>query len=842
MAIATDIVAPRPDSKALQPAEPKRRKRLLLFSDGTGNSSAKLFKTNVWRLYEAADLRPQRPGTDIDQIAYYDNGIGTHPIKPLAAVQGIFGWGLRRNALAIYRFACRNYNDGDAICAFGFSRGAFTVRVVIALIEAQGLVPYTTERELRRRSAAAYRAFRKPSLPRLAAAAFVVDKLRKAGELFRRHILRRPAYSETENRRPPVDFIGVWDTVAAYGGPIQEVTRGIDNWFFRLSMPDYVLPRCVRGARHALALDDERDSFYPLLWNEVAEAALVKADAHLPDDSPGKIRPGRLQQVWFAGMHADVGGGYPDESLSYVSLCWMMDEAKKHGVELLPDLEERIRQLSSSYGPLHNSREGLASFYRYQPRRITAWLHPPEHYPQSYILRDPLIRDSVTQKPQGLLAQCAVHESVVARIASGTDDYAPIALPDHFTVVPPIPAGANIPLLAGKAARERLAASALTATRANHQRILYDDVWKRRVLYFVTLAFSAALISMPLWRLDDTGPSSILFVRIIAALISLPSYLLPGFVGRWFTTWSAHPFLSIGLLAAILLSMRISSGIELRFRDAMRKQWRAVAEGETPPSIDNTRLQRIRESNAYQRGLQRFKWVILPNLVAPLMLIVAVWLIAAIGAQVRIMAFEAKPNLCSEDGNGERGPRRAPDGARSVLRLQTRAICNPTGLTVAKGRTYVITMEVTKPWGDGGIDASPRGLEAPMFFLCDWLGTPFKRVVSAGWMQPVAAIHPAKDGPSILGDVVIIPLTMKKIGPTTYEGSLDAPIGGMLSLFVNDVVPPFGRKDMFYKGRFHGGKIAANRGRAIVAVTDRDLGDTALQAVIDRTILAAPGE
>ena len=104
-----------------------KRRHIVLFSDGTGNSSAKLFKTNVWRMYEAVDLgaaAPDRRRTDL----YYDDGVGTSGFKPLAVLGGVFGYGLKRNVLDIYKYACRNYEEGDDIYAFGFSRGAFTTR------------------------------------------------------------------------------------------------------------------------------------------------------------------------------------------------------------------------------------------------------------------------------------------------------------------------------------------------------------------------------------------------------------------------------------------------------------------------------------------------------------------------------------------------------------------------------------------------------------------------------------------------------------------------------------------------------------------------------------------
>jgi len=111
-------------------------RRIILLSDGTGNSSAKIWRTNVWRTFEALDL------SGSNQVAFYDDGVGTSSIKPWAILGGAFGFGLKRNVIDIYKFACRNYrSDSDEIFGFGFSRGAFTIRVVIGLILDQGLVP-----------------------------------------------------------------------------------------------------------------------------------------------------------------------------------------------------------------------------------------------------------------------------------------------------------------------------------------------------------------------------------------------------------------------------------------------------------------------------------------------------------------------------------------------------------------------------------------------------------------------------------------------------------------------------------------------------------------------------
>ncbi len=136
-------------------------KTIVLLADGTGNSAAKLFKTNVWRLYRALDQSDPPPAGERRQIAYYNDGVGTSTFKPLAILGGVFGIGLKRNVLEIYAFLCRNYEPGDRIYAYGFSRGAFTVRVLAGLVITQGVLRCATELDLKRYAADAYRNYRR---------------------------------------------------------------------------------------------------------------------------------------------------------------------------------------------------------------------------------------------------------------------------------------------------------------------------------------------------------------------------------------------------------------------------------------------------------------------------------------------------------------------------------------------------------------------------------------------------------------------------------------------------------------------------------------------------------
>jgi hypothetical protein len=136
--------------------EKRLTRKIIVLSDGTGNSAGKVLRTNVWRVYQALDL------SSVEQIARYDDGVGTSKFKPLAIIGGAVGWGLKRNILDLYTFLCRNYQSGDEIFGFGFSRGAFTVRVLIKFVLSEGLVrDFSSQDELYSKARVLYRRFRR---------------------------------------------------------------------------------------------------------------------------------------------------------------------------------------------------------------------------------------------------------------------------------------------------------------------------------------------------------------------------------------------------------------------------------------------------------------------------------------------------------------------------------------------------------------------------------------------------------------------------------------------------------------------------------------------------------
>ena len=357
-------------------------KNIVLFSDGTGNSASKLFKTNVWRLYQALDLHSDA-GQPI-QLPYHDDGVGTSSLGLLAGLGGAFGYGLKRNVLDLYCFLSRHYEPGDQIYAFGFSRGAFTIRVLVGLIANQGIVQARTEIERRQLAERTYWAYLEDrhgrSEKRGPLSPFLL-KLRKW--------TGRSSSTGLPLLDPPrIRFVGLWDTVSAYGG--NPLTVPLIDCFYPVRFADHRLSPRVERACHALALDDERLSFHPEIWDEREE-----------ED------PNRISQVWFAGVHSNVGGSYPDDGMSLISLLWMIEQARDAGLRFNISEVVRLRAAANPHGKMYDSRRGVGGIYLYCPREVA-------------------IRGSVAR----------IHASVFQRIRNQSEGYAPIVLPSDFEIVP----------------------------------------------------------------------------------------------------------------------------------------------------------------------------------------------------------------------------------------------------------------------------------------------------------------------------------------------------------------------------------------------------------------------
>lgn len=301
-------------------------KNIVVLSDGTGQDGGKGHDSNVYKLYRMLEDRTE------NQIVYYDQGVGTDKRK----VSGnAFGVGFTENIVQCYRFIFENYNAGDKIFLFGFSRGAATVRSLSSFIHYFGVLP-KSRLALITQAFKLYEAGLQPVtqdtetileddtrkfIQRLAdrGSQIINDTSYQIYEALRKD-LNDKANQFTiahPNMWVEIEFLGVWDTVPALGViPLASLSLAIDRLpWWRHSFHDFELHRSVNNAYQALSIDDDREWFHPTIWNQYG------------DENRQKIK-----QVWFSGAHTDVGGGFAEAGLSDITLDWMVQKALLHGL------------------------------------------------------------------------------------------------------------------------------------------------------------------------------------------------------------------------------------------------------------------------------------------------------------------------------------------------------------------------------------------------------------------------------------------------------------------------------------------------------------------------------
>jgi uncharacterized protein (DUF2235 family) len=308
-------------------------KRIALYLDGTWNHPDDM--TSVRRLF---DVTTQQPGV---QVANYWRGVGTKWNQRLRG--GAFGMGLTKNVRDAYEWLVDQYEDGDQIYLFGFSRGAFTARSISGLIINCGLLR--------------------------SGAGMSVDEifdLYQAGKekrsIYRLDYLqeRRPEELDAAeirllqcSRRVPIKMIGVWDTVGSLGIPWTEFPAiGRGNYFFLNTN----ISKLIEHAYHALAIDEHRGPYEPTLWTKFFPFGF---DVRPPYVAPGQT----IEQRWFAGAHSNIGGGYGDaDKLRRLPLHWMQRRAEACGLQFKSvlgcEVDDHKGELRDSFG------EFMKGFYR----------------------------------------------------------------------------------------------------------------------------------------------------------------------------------------------------------------------------------------------------------------------------------------------------------------------------------------------------------------------------------------------------------------------------------------------------------------------------------------------
>ena len=310
-------------------------KNIVICADGTWNTPDQLDQgvpapTNVAKLFNCVSDRTSDGG---EQIKYYHPGVGTNGGWWERAIGGGTGNGLDMNIMSAYRKLSDTYEANDAIYLFGFSRGAYTVRSLCGALARCGLLDLRGLKESEawsRVQTVFHKGYRRQTETR--------SHWEQRGWKF----LNAPGSAI------PIRFLGVWDTVGSLGVPDDFVLLQLIDGLKDYSFHDTKLSTSVATARHALAMDEMRSSFQPTIWTECAERD--------------------VRQLWFPGVHSDVGGGYREDGLANGALQWMLEEAAACGLAFESKMSSQVKPLATDV--LHDSCTGIFRYLSTTPRSV----------------------------------------------------------------------------------------------------------------------------------------------------------------------------------------------------------------------------------------------------------------------------------------------------------------------------------------------------------------------------------------------------------------------------------------------------------------------------------------
>jgi uncharacterized protein (DUF2235 family) len=301
------------------------KKRVAVFLDGTWNTVDD--NTNVWRL---KSLLAPTSSDGLQQAVYYHRGVGTTYGSYLRG--GMLGYGLNDEIIRAYEWLIDCYNPGDQLFIFGFSRGAYTARSLSGLIGKCGLLSSGAPLSVKQ----LYERYRKAGVEKTVRALHDEQAAGKSNFSLEEHWLLK--YAQPID----IDFLGVWDTVGALGLPFGNlpILGKQDMQFLNTG-----IRVSNKFAFHAMAIDEHRKAFAPTLWT-----------VDYAKDTPPPHHHRTLAQVeqrWFVGAHANVGGGCESDLLAQTPLKWMMDKAAAQGLAYRHDIDLEAPQtppvISDSY-------------------------------------------------------------------------------------------------------------------------------------------------------------------------------------------------------------------------------------------------------------------------------------------------------------------------------------------------------------------------------------------------------------------------------------------------------------------------------------------------------------
>ena len=411
-------------------------RNIIILCDGTGNEISENI-SNVLKLYRC--LRKTEK-TSPRQLVYYDPGVGTlarpdpwHKLRQdFNAILGLAtGYGLDDNVLSAYRFLVDHYQAGDAIYLFGFSRGAYTVRVLAGLIHKVGLIT-PEQANLAGSGLIAYKQFSSDEAPKLRAKfKSAVDAIAAEDTMPQTPFDNAAQFARiTSTRWPTIRFVGVWDTVASVIVPRADrfYLPSLEELAFTLVNPS------VEIFRQAISIDERRCMFRLKKWDDPQTYKPVRFN-----DVHAKAQD--ILQVWFAGVHADIGGGYPEKQsgLSKYPLLWMIDEAVKSGIRVnqatVNQLAWGVQRKGSPFsyvepdvrGDLHTSLKGAWWILEFLPKsaKYKEWPARQAHF--GYYIPD--------AEPRLIPDGAWIHASATQRM-DALPSYRPVNLPKQYQTFP----------------------------------------------------------------------------------------------------------------------------------------------------------------------------------------------------------------------------------------------------------------------------------------------------------------------------------------------------------------------------------------------------------------------
>lgn len=290
-------------------------RQLALFLDGTWNTTDD--NTNIWRLRSICESGPE-------QAVYYDTGVGTAFGERVRG--GLFGYGLSEEVVQAYRWIMESYRPGDRIFIFGFSRGAFTARSLAGFISKCGMLKPGAPISLKQ----LYARYRREK----------INSIRRINTMAESDLCQEEKWLKRYSMPIPIWFQGVFDTVGALGVPFGNFPR-LSRTEFSFLETDLRINNT--RAFQALAIDEHREAFAPTLWKKTVTAGSDSYPPRSIDD---------VEQRWFPGAHADIGGGYDDGLLAQHPLRWLLNRAKQRGLRVKDEVEI---DLDSNLAPIHDS-------------------------------------------------------------------------------------------------------------------------------------------------------------------------------------------------------------------------------------------------------------------------------------------------------------------------------------------------------------------------------------------------------------------------------------------------------------------------------------------------------